>query len=238
MTVTAWPATVNVPVRAALLFFATDTPTVAEPVPAALRVIVIHETSLVAVQEQPAVVLTPTRKSPPPASTDTLVGDTTYSHGGGGGSPAAWVMTKAWPAIARVVDRAGPVFASTTNLTEPSPLPWRPPVTVTQEAELVALQAQPLLVATETLPLPPLAPKSWLDGEVEYVQVLVGGGGGPGAAAWMTTTGCPATDTVVERAAPLLAAAVNETEPLPLPELPEAIVSHGAETSAVQAQLA
>ena len=55
-------------------------------------------------------------------------------------------------------------------------------------------------------------------------------------AAWVTTTDCPATDIVVERAAPLLAAAVNATEPLPAPELPEVIVIQGSEDAAVHAQ--
>jgi hypothetical protein len=72
-----------------------------------------------------------------------------------------------WKAIVRVADRAAPVFASTTNATEPLPEPWLPAVMVTHGTPLVAVQAQPFLAATETLPVPPATPNVWLDGEME-----------------------------------------------------------------------
>jgi hypothetical protein len=109
-------------------------------------------------------------------------------------------------------------------------------VIVIHGALLVALHAQLFFVETDTLPMPPPAPKFWLDGEIENVQFGGGGGGGggPAAAAWFTTTDCPAIAIVVERAAPLLAAAVNATDPLPLPAAPDVIAIQDAEDAAVQ----
>ena len=56
------------------------------------------------------------------------------------------------------------------------------------------------------------------------------------AAACVTVTVWPAMVRVPERAAPVLAAALNATEPFPLPLAPEVTVSHAALLLAVQAQ--
>lgn len=75
-------ATVNVPVRAALVFAAALIDTVAFPLPLAPAVIDNHDALLVAVHAQPAPVVTVTEPvGPPPPATDRVVGLTEYVHG-------------------------------------------------------------------------------------------------------------------------------------------------------------
>ena len=62
------------------------------------------------------------------------------------------------------------------------------------------------------------------------------GGGGGGGAACDTVKVCPAIVTVPVRAAPVFAATVNATTPLPVPDAPPVIVSHAPLAVAVQAQ--
>jgi hypothetical protein len=59
---------------------------------------------------------------------------------------------------------------------------------------------------------------------------------GTGAAAWFTVNDWPAIVRVPLRAAPLLAATVNPTEPLPVPVAPDVIVIHSAFVVAVHVQ--
>ena len=57
---------------------------------------------------------------------------------------------------------SAPALAATLNATIPLPLPVAPDVTVSHEALLVALQAQPAVVDTSIgVPAPPPAPKDW-----------------------------------------------------------------------------
>ena len=53
-------------------------------------------------------------------------------------------------------------------------------------------------------------------------------GAGAGAAAWETVSVCPAIVNVPLRAAPLLAAAVKRTVPVPVPDVPLVIEIHEA----------
>ena len=64
-----------------------------------------------------------------------------------------------------------------------------------------------------------------------------GGGGGSGAPACETVNVWPATVSVPVRAAPVFAATVNATEPLPVPEAPLEIVIQSALDEALQAQV-
>jgi hypothetical protein len=120
------------------------------------------------------------------------------------------------------------VLAATVNATVPLPLKDAPLVTVIQAALLVADQAQPLVVVTAIVELSPLAGEFRLTGEIENVQ---------GAPAWVTVKVWPATVSVpVRDEVDVLAATVNATVPLPLPEAPLVTVIHAALLVAVQAQ--
>ncbi len=89
-----------------------------------------------------------------------------HEGGGGGAAGAAWETVKICPATVSVVERAAPLLAATLKATEPLPVPDAPPVIVTQEAPEVAVQAQPPPADTETVPVPPVAAKFWLEGEI------------------------------------------------------------------------
>jgi hypothetical protein len=111
------------------------------------------------------------------------------------------------------------------------PFPLEPAVNEIQEAVFVAVQAQPGGAFTVIEPVPPIAEMEALVGLSEYVQ---GAGAGAGCD---TVTVCPAIVIVPLRAAPVLAAAVNDDVPLPAPLVPEVIVSHGALLVAVHAHV-
>jgi hypothetical protein len=125
--------------------------------------------------------------------------------------------------------RAPAVFAATLNATEPLPLPLEPVAIVIHDAFDEAVHAQPLLLVTATLPLPPAASTDWLAGEMEYEH-------GVGAAACDTVSVSPAIDSVPLRAAPELAVAVYSTLPFPVPDAPCVIDIHEAFDVAVHAQ--
>ena len=59
------------------------------------------------------------------------------------------------------------VFAATEYVTIPLPIPLPPDVMVIQVVFLTAVHLHPLGAVTVTLPLPPLAVKSLLVGEIE-----------------------------------------------------------------------
>ena len=145
-----------------------------------------------------------------------------------------------WPATVSVPLRAAPpLFAAAVNATFPLPLPDFAFVSVIQASFAVAVHAQPAPAVTATLPLPPAASTAWLFGAIEYVHCGGGGGGGGGGgtgAACETVNVWPATVSVPLRAAPLFAATVNATVPLPLPDPPLAIDIHGAFADAVHEQ--
>jgi hypothetical protein len=66
------------------------------------------------------------------------------------------------------------VFAATLKLTVPLAEPLEPAVTVAQLAPLVAVQAQPVIVVTATLPVPPLAANACVNGEMLDEQLAPG----------------------------------------------------------------
>jgi hypothetical protein len=59
-----------------------------------------------------------------------------------------------------------PVLAATVKVAVPLPVPLAL-VVIHEGAVLVAVQAQPLCVATDTLPDPASYPRDWLLGEIE-----------------------------------------------------------------------
>lgn len=75
--------------------------------------------------------------------------------------------------------------------------------------------------------MPPSAAIDWLDGEMAKLH---------GAAACDSAKVCPAIVAVPARAGPLFAAAATVTLPLPVPDAPEAIESHGSFAIAVHEQ--
>ena len=82
------------------------------------------------------------------------------------------------------------VLPATVMVTKPLPLPLLPLVMVSQEDDWDDVQAQPLVVVTEMLALPPAAAIERADGDTEKLQ---------GAASWVTVTDCPATVSVALR---------------------------------------
>ena len=66
------------------------------------------------------------------------------------------------------------VFAAALKVTVPLPVPLDPAVTVTQLAPLAAVHAQPVIVVTGTLPVPPAAPTACVVGEMLNVQLAPG----------------------------------------------------------------
>ena len=102
-----------------------------------------------------------------------------------------------------------------------------------QLAPLDAVHAHVELdAATLTVPLPPVASKAWLSGEIEKVH-----GGGGGAAGCVTVTPTPAIESEPLRSAPPLAAAEKVVVPDPVPDAPPVIVIHGAPLDAVHVQV-
>ena len=102
-----------------------------------------------------------------------------------------------------------------------------------QLAPLDAVHAHVELdAATLTVPLPPVASKAWLSGEIEKVH-----GGGGGAAGCVTVTPTPAIESEPLRSAPPLAAAEKVVVPEPVPDAPPVIVIHAAPLDAVHVQV-
>lgn len=143
---------------------------------------------------------------------------------------APWLTVKDFPAIVKVPVRALVlVLAATENLTVPLPEPLLPEVMVIQLAWLTAVQLQELVVATFTVPVPPLAMNDWEVGVIVYSQ--------SGAPAWFNMKDFPATVKVpVRRLVLVLAATEYLTVPLPEPLLPEVMVIQFALLTAVQQQ--
>ena len=113
-------------------------------------VTVIHDGAPVVVHVHPAAVVTATAVDPPDPLGLKVVGLMLYVHG------AACVTVNDCPAIVSVAVRAAPVFAATTTVTDPFPLPL-PPVTVIHDGAPVVVHVHPPLVVTSTLVEPPAA---------------------------------------------------------------------------------
>ena len=129
--------------------------------------------------------------------------------------------------------RAAPVFAAAVNATAPFPVPDEPLFTVSHGALAVAVHAHVVADAvTATDPEPPVSATFCDAGAIVNVH---GGGGG---ADCDTVNVCPPIVIVPVRAAPVFAAAVNATVPLPVPDAALVTVSHGAFAVAVQTHVA
>jgi hypothetical protein len=152
-------------------------------------------------------------------------------RGGGGGGGAAWVTVNVWPATAIVPLRAAPEFAVTLNVVVPEPVRELPSATAIQSAAETAVQAQVVADAVTVIdPEPPVLATLCVVGEMVNVH-------GAGGAACDTVNVCAPMVSVPVRAAPVFAAAVNVTVPLPVPDAPAVTVSHGAFAAAVHAQV-
>ena len=80
---------------------------------------------------------------------------------------AACVTVNVWPAAVIVALREPPVFAVALYDTDPLPRPNPMDVTLSQPAELLAVQTHSRPVETLQLPLPPLADTEALLGLIE-----------------------------------------------------------------------
>ena len=103
--------------------------------------------------------------------------------------------------------RAGPVAADALYCTSPLPLPLDPDEMVSHDALLDAVQLQPALVVTVTLPVAAAAGTEALSGEIANEH--------PGV--WEMLIVWPATTALPERDGPVVAAAANVTLPAPVP---------------------
>ena len=142
-----------------------------------------------------------------------------------------------------VPDRAPAMLGSTRNSTVPLPLPpLAPAVIVIHPEGLATVHAQPDGADTAIDPVPPNAVSDALVGLSAYVHGGGGGGGGGGGAAaadCVTVKVRPAIVNTPLRSAPVFAAAVKPTEPLPVPAAPDVTVSQaGALLTAVHAHVA
>ncbi|HKB13058.1 MAG TPA: hypothetical protein VKD69_20480 [Vicinamibacterales bacterium] len=135
------------------------------------------------------------------------------------------------PAIVAVPERAAPLFAAAATVTLPLPAPLAPAVMFNHDAFAVAVHAHVVADAvTVTVALPPSAPIAALGGAIEKLH------GGGGAAACVIVTERPATVSVPERSAALLAATVYDRSPLPVAPFAASVI-HEAADDAVQLQL-
>jgi hypothetical protein len=126
-------------------------------------------------------------------------------------------------------DRLAPEFAATVNATVPLPLPAAPEVTVIHGADATAVHAHPLDAVTVKLPVPPAAGTVAPPGFSVYVQFGSG-------AAWFSVKVRPATEIVLERAAPTFGSTRYPTVPFPLPLAPAGNEIHDALVEAVHEQ--
>jgi hypothetical protein len=141
---------VTVPVLAAPVFAAAEMPTTPAPEPDAPETMVIHGVVVAAVQAQPDGAATLKVAEPPLAGREAAAGDSANEQPG-----LACEIVYVWPATVIVPVCAPPVFGSTVNATEPEPEPDWPDVMCIQDALAVAVHAQPALLLTANVPLPP-----------------------------------------------------------------------------------
>jgi hypothetical protein len=97
----------------------------------------------------------------------------------------ACVTVNDFPAIVSVADRDRlPVLGATAKVTVLDPVPVAPPEIVTHGMRLEAVQLQPDVVVTVTVPLPPPGSNAWLVGEIVKAHAVVAG--------WITANDLPA----------------------------------------------
>ena len=206
-----------------VIFAATAKSALPDPEPL-LLVATTQAAVLEDVQEQPTPAVTVIARLPPDTDMDGAVGETVKEH-----AAPSWLTVSVSPPI--VSDPARPwaeVLAAALNETVPLPVPLASPVTVNQPVLLVAVHAHPVVAVTEVDDAPPAA------ATVRLVGVSVTS---HAAAACVIVKGCPATSSVpVLASAVVFAAAVNVTEPLPVPLPPLVTPSHPVAVLAVHAQ--
>ena len=142
-TLTVFPATVSVPVRARLVFAGTLNLTLPLPVPLAPDTIEIQAALLVAVQLQPDADTVMDELVTPVMGTETLVGFTEVAQ------PACVTVTL-WPATESVPVRAAPVLDAMLNGILALPVPLFAPVMEIHNALLLADQSHPAGAVNET----------------------------------------------------------------------------------------
>jgi hypothetical protein len=119
-------------------------------------------------------------------------------------------------------------FAATLNETVPLPEPLAPAVIVIQVALLAAVHAQPVAAVTLVDEGPPLPPIDRVAGEIAGVHA---------AAASLTVNVLPPIVSVpLREVVDGFAAALNATDPLPLPDAPDVTVNQLSLLAAVHAQ--
>lgn len=195
------------------------------PGPLPELVVEIQSAADAASQLHPEAVSTLIDPLPPAAATLTVSGETVYPH-----EPAAGCeIVKASPPIVTVAERPDvPVFAATAYATVPLPLPVAPEVIVTQALGVVALHAQPPGAVTVIVPLPPVAATACEVGVIVVSHDM---------AVCVTVNVFPAIVSVpVRDDVEVLAAALNETDPLPESDAPAVTVSQSSLLTAVHAQ--
>jgi hypothetical protein len=196
---------------------------------------VIHESGVVAVQlhSGPDAVTTTGRVTPVPG----IVGKLTVVRSSWNTQLVPCCTVTVCPAM-----RSDPVLAlkgldATVKATEPFPFPFTPDVTVIQGSLLAAVHAHPAPAETVMLAGPPTAFAEYEVGVSVYVQAVVGDGPGLGlglgpglgpgfgpgtgvvtGADWLMVAVLLAIVMVPTRNAPPLEAALNLTEPLPVPD--------------------
>jgi hypothetical protein len=139
-TVTAWPATVTVPVRAGPAFAAAVMVACPDALPPPATV--SHGVPLDVVHAHPAIVVTCTATVSPAAEIVRFVGAIVSVQG----AAAACDSVTAWPAMVTVPVRAGPAFAAAVMVACPDALP--PPATVNHDVPLDVVHAHPAIVVT------------------------------------------------------------------------------------------
>jgi hypothetical protein len=119
------------------------------------------------------------------------------------------------------------VFPDAVKVTVPLPVPDAPVAIVSQLAFEAAVQPHVASAVTLTLPPPPMAGTDMLGGAIANVQ---------DRAVWVTVNVFPPIVNRPVRAAPLLAATLKVTAPLPAPAAPPVTVTQFTFDVAVHAQ--
>jgi hypothetical protein len=159
LIVTTCCATVTVAERAAPVFGAADTESVAGPRPVAADPNVTHVALFVACQLHAEPIEIATECVLPPAAALIVAGATDALHVGAGSPPVpSWLTVTDWPPTEIEPSRGWPLFAVTSNSTVPDPLP-EGDESRSQSVEVDAVHAQPDPVSTESVPRPPARAK-------------------------------------------------------------------------------
>jgi hypothetical protein len=143
---------------------------------------------------------------------------------GGGGGRGGCVTVSVRPPIVNVPTRSTePELRDAAKVTVPFPVPFEPPLFVSHETLLAAVQLQFDPVVTVVVKVSPVAARVRDAGETLYVHEA----GAPPS--WVTVTVRPATVRVPVRSpGAVLAVTPNVTVPLPVPLEPPLIVSQDA----------